>query len=239
MTNYQKEAEKYLAKIKVIAKVKIINNFASDLLKQVKNSDLRFDKSKITFEVASEKDIEDIRKIVELAYYWRYTDGTNNELFDFDLNTNDPNSKILIAKYMLNNKPIILATMRLVRKDIELFSFFALDTLNEWPHKKNNSMPYELGRLAFHPLFDLNKDRELQNYLTLKLYEKSLTQITDEKYWLVVTMRRGIKSFIDQVGIKSKLIKGLKEADNEAIKLQKRKNPKYFSQEFDAYELIR
>ncbi len=239
MTNYQNEAEKYLAKIKAMTNKKVLVEYAQELIAQFQGFNGTIDKKRVSFEIANKDDLKILKKLIKFAYNIRYACDNDEKILSFNEVGDEPNIKTIVAKYRHKNKDIILATFRLVKEDIEIFKFFTFnDNKKEWPCKTKGIVPYELERMAFHPIFDFNKNRELQLFLVKGMFKKAMSLINEKEYWLVGTMRPGVKAFIDEAGVKNRKIDWLKFADNEHTRYVSHNWPKYFDQQINAYEII-
>jgi hypothetical protein len=189
----------------------------------------------IRVRLARRADLPRLEKMINLAYHWRYCGERGAKLASFSEAVIKPNVKTLVATIKAGQRELLLATTRLVRDDLELFSFFKFKDGREWSHRQAKLTPYEMERLAYHPLFELLPERGLQLEIMRRFMAKVATLIK-KPYWLGCTMRANVKKFMDAAGLRTKEIDGLEFCDNQVTAYLVDLFPDYF-QDFKAYEI--
>ncbi|MDO5561169.1 MAG: hypothetical protein Q4G02_00095 [bacterium] len=238
MRDYQTISKTYLDKIKKLSQDSDLVNITQELLKDGEPFFNHLDVKKIKLSLAEDRDFPIIEKIVQVAYNWRYSNGTKSTANSFQAIKDAPHTKTLVAKIKLNNKELILGTARLVQSDnLEIFSFFTLPKDCLWPHQEKKLIPYEVERLAFHPLLDLENDLSFKMQILQKMFHFLQSLIKKpQQSWLGVTMRENVHHFVTAAGIDSQLIPHTKFVHNKMTKKFMKIHPRYFT-EIAAYEI--
>ncbi len=239
MQNYQTATKTYLDKVSTFSQNPQLVDFASNLLAQWQTIPFPITPDRVIFSLATTSaEFNDLEQIVQLAYTWRYCGDQPATLSNFNQPApDDSKTKTFVAKVVHQDQTLVLATVRLVQDHLELFTFFDLEPGFTWPHQAKNLTPYEFERLAFHPLFDLTKDRALQAFLVNGLHQLALSSIAQSDYWLGCTMRHNVKKFIDSTNIKTVPIPGLRFVKCYYTDFLISLFPQYF-QDFCAYEIV-
>ncbi len=233
--NYQTLSKAYKEKIFKYSKNQDLANLAFQVLKNAEKLPKIIPKEKIQISLATEADLLEIEKIIKIAYNWRYCPEQGAKLSNFSEVTTKPNSWTIAVKYVDKNFQLVIATARLVREDIELFSFFTPIKGQEWKCHQQNLIPYEFERFSFHPVFEINKDRQLQMQITRDIVNYAKSFIKEDNYWLVGTMKENIRLFVEQTGLKFTKIPNLVFNKNEYTDFLVDLFPSYFK-DFYAYE---
>lgn len=238
MRDYQTISKTYLNKIEKLSQDANLVEITRELLKDGQPFFEHLDVKKIKLSLAQPQDFSVVEKIVQVAYNWRYSNGAKASADSFQEIKDAPNTQTLVAKIKLNNKELILGTARLVQGDnLEIFSFFTLPKNCLWPHQEKDLIPYEVERLAFHPLLDLENDLSLKTQILQKMFHFLQSLIKKPlQSWLGVTMRSNVERFVSAAGISNQLIPNTKFVHNKMTKEFMKIHPRYFT-EIAAYEI--
>lgn len=195
------------------------------------------DINKVQVSLATPAELNTLEKIIQLAYNWRYCDADGQQT-SFQEVKSAPNTQTLVAKIILNQQELILGTARLVSgQNLEIFSFFALPENQLWTPQAKNLTPYEVERLAFHPLLDLETDLHFKILLLQKMFHFLLTLIPDPVHsWLGVTMRGNVQQFVAAAGIPHRKITAAHFVHNAVSQKFMQIHPRYFT-DIAAYEI--
>ncbi len=189
-------------------------------------------------ERATSRDLTTVEQIVHLAYNWRYSQKDDYVVpASFQEIVRAPNSVTLVVKAVLGRRRLILGTARLTQSEnLEIFSFFDLPTGQLWPHQEKNLLPYEIERLAFHPLLDLESNLTLKKAVVQALFKVLPRFMPQENSWLGVTMRANVAQFITAAGIPFHRLETAKFAHNQVTDKFVKIHPRYFT-DIAAYEI--
>ena len=197
---------------------------------------------------------EQVLDILNLAYNFRY--APEQDIDDQVMTAIDKGSKAqtLVVTTTINDKEIVLATLQLVlgeKKDIlapnksklEAFQLFKLiDDQAQWPHQLENKKPAELGRFAFHPLFDQlrfeansevkKRVGELKKELTAKLWQKIelIFKKNGGDYCVLAVMSDNVRDFAQALGFEALEQKQVVLNDSPFMDYLKKNLTRYFSQ---------
>jgi hypothetical protein len=227
----------FLDKIAQRGKNEALDQLAQEFLTELQQFQGILSPKHVRIGLATQKDYLQIEKLVRLAYFWRYSDQTGAKLGDLKATTDTPNTKTLVAKLVHHNQELILATFRLVKGELELYQFFSFENGESWSNYLKDTTPYEVERLAFHPLFELGPFRELQVRIIQDMQVVVQSLMTETNAWLGATIRSNVKRFLDFAQIKTEAIPGLKFAQNETTAWYLKLVPHYFK-DFYAYHVI-
>ena len=236
MTNYQTATTIYLNKIKANSHNADLVASAQKLLADFQKVQLPISKKNIILRVALQSDLPQVENIIRNAYNWRYCGKEGALMSAFNETSAAANTITFVAVMKQEKKDLVLATTRLVRDKLELFRFFQPANDQLWPHQKQQLVPYEFERLAFHPFLDVTRDLELKKWLLNKMVQTAKKTIKEKDYWLGCTMSANVKKFMDQTTVKTTLIPDLIFFQNEYTDFLTNLFPHYF-EDFSAYEI--
>lgn len=208
-----------------------------------------------TIATAKKSDHRPIQAILDLAYMSRYANA--DEASKLTISSFDKGStvKVLILKAKLGKAgaPVIVATLQLLvgsRRDIkapqqsclELFQLFQLRSKRGcWPHQKSQKIPVELGRFAFHPVFDVlargasveEKERliAIKRVLTWKMWQAVLKDLRPSKnYEVMIITSDNVQRFLQGLDLKVAPVTNVVLAKNELVASLLKNFARYWSQ---------